>query len=206
MAYDFKKEQKAFYVPGRRPVLIDVPPMRYVAVSGEGDPNEEGGEYKRAMEAVYAVAYTIRMSPQSGFNIPGYFAFVVPPLESLWSMEDGIDLSRKDALEWTAMIRLPDFVTQEVFDEAVANAAAKKGIDPELPAYLKYNEGSCVQCLHVGSYDDEPATIRSLVDFAAAQDLTIEQEPRRHHEIYLSDPRRTATGQLRTVIRLPVTK
>lgn len=204
MAYDYKKEEKIYYVPGRKPALVDLPPMQYAAVAGRGNPNAEDGEYKRAVGTLYAVAYTIRMAPKSGMDIPDYFAFVVPPLEGLWSLAGQESLKDKDKLEWTAMIRLPEFVTEEIFSAAVAQAAEKKGIDAELPFLYRYAEGPCVQCLHVGSYDDEPATIDALYSYAAAQDLQVETAPRRHHEIYLSDPRRTAPEKLRTVIRLPV--
>lgn len=204
MAFDYKKEEKEFYVPGRKPSLIEVPPMQFVAVSGRGDPNAEDGDYKQAVGVLYAVAYTIRMAPKSGFDIPDYFAFVVPPLESLWSMEGGLNLTDKSALEWTAMIRLPEFVTEELFAEAVSRAAAQKGIDPELPFLYRYDEGKCVQALHIGSYDAEQQTIDAMHAFAEAQGLSLEDGPRRHHEIYLSDPRRTAAEKLRTVIRQPV--
>lgn len=204
MAYDYKKEEKAYYVPGRRPERITVPPMQYVAISGCGDPNAEDGDYKKAVGVLYAVAYTIRMAPKSGLEIPGYFSFVVPPLEGLWGGAAGVDFTDKAKFEWTALIRLPDFVTEETFAEAVTRAAEKKGIDPTLPFLYRYDEGQCVQCLHVGSYDDEPATIQALTDFAAVNGLRPEHGPRQHHEIYLSDPRRTAPDKLRTVIRLPV--
>lgn len=205
MPYDFKKEQKEFYRPGGKPGLITVPPMQFAAVSGNGDPNVEGGSYKEAVGILYAVAYTIRMASRSGWQIPGFVEFVVPPLESLWWMEGGpLDLSRKEDLQWTAMIRLPDFVTEEVFAEAVSRAAAKKGIDASLPTFLRYDEGECVQGLHTGSYDTEQPTIEALIHFAGETGLVPEDGPRRHHEIYLSDPRRTAPEKRKTVIRLPV--
>lgn len=204
--YDFKKAEREYYLPGRQPELIEVPPMRYAAISGQGDPNEAGGDYQRAVAALQAIAYTIRMapSPSSGFEIPGHFAFVIPPLETLWDL--GSEPGRVDPgkLGWTAMMRLPDFVTDDIFAQAVAIAAERKGIDPKKPFLLRYNEGKCVQCLHVGSYDDAPVTIQALQDFTAGSGLQIEYDLRRYHDIYLSDPKRTNVAIRRTVIRLPV--
>ena len=131
MAFDFKKEYKEFYLPKRKPEIIEVPPMNYVAVRGKGDPNEEGGAYKNAIGVLYAIAYTIKMSKMGDTHIDGYFDFVVPPLEGFWWQQglDGVDFSNKETFEWISAIRLPDFVTPEVFAWAQSEAAHKKGLD-----------------------------------------------------------------------------
>ena len=207
MAFDYKKAYKEFYLPPRRPGLVDVPAMNFVAVRGQGDPNEEDGEYKAAMGLLYGVAFTLKMSKLGGRAIEGYFEYVVPPLEGLWQMREGgpVDYTRKQDLRWISMIRLPDFVTREGFDWAVAEATRKKKADFSKAEFFPYAEGKCVQCMHLGPYDDEPATIAEMEDFARAQGYVPELTPARmHHEIYLSDPRRAAPEKLKTVIRLPV--
>lgn len=212
MAYDFKKEQKALYVPKRKPSIVEVPPMRYVAVRGSGDPNAEGGAYKESIGILYAVAYTIKMSKMGEHRISGYFDFVVPPLEGFWWQEGraGIDFSRKDLFQWASAIRLPDFVTPEVLEWAQAEAAAKKGMDAAKAELLDVDEGLCAQVMHVGPYDDEPATIQALDAFIASEgyelDVSSTNAGRHHHEIYLSDPRRTDPAKMRTAIRHPIAK
>ena len=121
MAFDFKKKYKECYVPKNKPSIITVPSMNYVAVRGQGDPNEEGGEYKQAIGLLYGLAYTIKMSKKGDHQIDGYFDYVVPPLEGLWWQDgmdgaDGIDYARKGDLQWISMIRLPDFVTESDFE------------------------------------------------------------------------------------------
>lgn len=209
MAFDYKKEHKEYYLPPQKPAIVNVPAMNFVAVRGKGDPNQPDGEYKAAMELLYGLAFTIKMSYKGDHRIDGYFEYVVPPLEGLWWQADAenIDYAHKEKFEWIAMIRLPEFVTQEVFTWAVQEATTKKKKDFSKAEFLTYDEGLCVQCMHVGSYDAEPETIR-LMDQAVAQqgyetDITGE---RYHHEIYLSDPRRAAPEKLRTVIRHPVRK
>ena len=208
MAFDFKKEYKEFYLPKNKPCIAELPTMNFVSVRGRGDPNDENGEYKSAMELLYGVSFTIKMSKMGDHRINGYFDYVVPPLEGLWKQNgaaDNIDYTRKDDFEWTSMIRLPDFVTQEVFDWAVSEAERKKKSDFSKAELFTYTEGLCVQCMHIGSYDDEPATIRLMHEFAVKEGYKIDiSEERPHHEIYLSDPRKTAPEKLRTVIRLPI--
>lgn len=207
MAFDYKKEYKEFYLPPKEPGMIEIPAMNYVAVRGKGDPNEPEGEYQKAMNLLYGIAFTIKMSYKGSYKIDGYFSYVVPPLEGLWWQEgvEGIDDSRKGNFQWISMIRLPDFVKKEDFDWAVAEATAKKKTDYSKTEYFTYREGICVQCMHIGSYDQEPETIRKMDAFAAKQGYVPDfSEGRYHHEIYLSDPRRTAPEKLRTVIRHPV--
>lgn len=207
MAFDFKKEYSEFYLPPREPGLIELPEMRFVAVRGKGDPNDPSGAYQAALELLYAVAYTLRMSPRAGRAIEGYFPYVVPPLEGLWEQPgaEGIDFARKADFQWTSMIRLPDFVTEADFRWAVEAAARKKGLDFSPVELLSYREGLCVQCMHLGSYDSEPETMRRMLEFTDAQGCAPDYAGgRRHHEIYLSDPRRTQVEKRKTVLRIPV--
>lgn len=208
MAFDYKKEYKDLYQPKKAPSLIEVPPINYVAVSGTGNPNVEGGAYQHAMQLLYGLSFTIKMSPKAGWDIDGYFPYVVPPLEGFWKQPDtdGIfDLSCKDEFEWTSCIRLPEFVTPQVFEQAESMATEKKGEDYSAAKFLTVDEGLCVQCMHIGPYDDEPATIEGMHRFAEEQGRSIDlTSTRLHHEIYLSDPRRCTPEKLRTVIRIPV--
>ena len=208
MAYDFKKEFKELYKPSSKPSILTVPPMSYIAVRGKGDPNTEGGEYQSSIPLLYGVAYTIKMSKKGPREIEGYFDFVVPPLEGFWKQagtNGTFDLSRKDEFEWISCIRLPEFVTSDVFERAKNIAAEKKGEDYSPAEFLTIDEGLCVQCMHIGPYDDEPVTIEAMHRFAEEQGRTIDlTDTRLHHEIYLSDPRRCAPEKLKTVIRIPI--
>lgn len=209
MAFDFKKEYKEFYMPKGKPEIVDVPKANYIAVRGKGNPNEEGGAYKKAMEVLYSVAYTIKMSKMGDHRIEGYFDYVVPPLEGFWWQEgvDGVDYSDKSTFCWISIIRLPDFVTKADFDWAAQTATKKKKVDCSAAEFLTIEEGLCVQVMHVGSYDDEPATValmdRFLEENGYENDFT---DARKHHEIYLSDARKVAPEKLKTVIRHPVRK
>ncbi len=207
MAFDFKKEYKEFYLPKNKPSIVEIPKMNFVAVRGNGDPNDENGGYRQAVELLYGVSFTIKMSKMGDHRIDGYFDYVVPPLEGLWKQEgiNGIDYSHKEKFEWVSMIRLPDFVTKSEYDWALDEAQRKKKTDFSEAEFFTYSEGLCVQCMHLGSYDDEPATVALMNEFIKKQGLVSDiSDKRRHHEIYLSDPRRTAPEKLRTVIRLPV--
>ena len=209
MAFDYKKEYKEYYLPKNKPEIVDIPSMNFIAVRGKGDPNEEGGEYKQALELLYGIAYTIKMSKKTDYRIDGYFDYVVPPLEGFWEQEGkvGIDYSRKSDLSWTAMIRVPDFVTEKDFDWAVKQATVKKKQDFSKVEFITVEEGLCVQCMHLGSYDDEPATVALMDGYAVDNGYDIDiSDKRQHHEIYLSDPRKTAPEKLKTVIRHPVKK
>ena len=209
MAFDFKKEYKEFYLPPTKPGIVQVPAMNYVAVRGQGDPNDEGGAYQEALGLLYGIAFTIKMSPKAGHAMEGYFEYVVPPLEGFWWMEGlhGMDYARKSDFQWISCIRLPDFVTREEFDWAVAEATRKKRTDFSSVEFMQLEEGLCVQCMHVGPYDDEPATVDAMHAYMAEQGYELDfSETRRHHEIYLSDARKTAPEKLKTVIRHPVRK
>lgn len=208
MAFDYKKEYKEFYLPPRKPSIITIPAMHYLAVRGHGNPNDADGEYKASIGLLYAIAFTIKMSKKSDHQIDGYFDYVVPPLEGLWWQEGvtaGIDYARKDRLNFISMIRLPDFVTEQDFDWAIQEATRKKGQDFSQVEFFAYDEGLCVQSLHVGSYDTEPATIDLMHEFMTEQGYTLDiNNPRYHHEIYLSDPRRVNPDKLKTVLRHPI--
>ncbi|WP_303834975.1 GyrI-like domain-containing protein [Ruminococcus flavefaciens] len=209
MAFDYKKEYKEYYLPKNKPEIVDIPSMNFIAVRGKGDPNEEGGEYKQALELLYGIAYTIKMSKKTDYRIDGYFDYVVPPLEGFWEQKGrvGIDYSRKSDLSWTAMMRVPDFVTEKDFDWAVKQATVKKKQDFSKVEFITVEEGLCVQCMHLGSYDDEPATVALMDGYAVDNSYDIDiSDKRQHHEIYLSDPRKTAPEKLKTVIRHPVKK
>ncbi len=207
MAFDYKKEYKEFYLPPRKPGIVTVPEMHFIAVNGKGDPNEPEGEYKAALGMLYAIAFTIKMSYKGSHKIEGYFPYVVPPLEGLWRQGDGgmIDYAHKENFEWTSMIRLPEFVTREEFDWAIREATEKKKQDFSKVQFFSYDEGICVQCMHIGSYDEEPETIRLMQEYVKEQGYEEDfSDSRLHHEIYLSDPRRAAPEKLRTVVRHPV--
>ena len=207
MAFDYKKEYKEFYMPPRKPSLVEVPEMRFVAVRGKGDPNEADGEYQAAMGLLYGVAFTIKMSKMGDHRMDGYFDYVVPPLEGFWWQEgvQGIDYSRKGEFRWISLIRLPEFVTRQEFDWAVGEASRKKKTDFSKVEYLTYTEGLCVQCMHIGPYDTEPETVAAMQVFADKEGYVTDiSGSRYHHEIYLSDARKTSSEKLKTVLRHPI--
>lgn len=209
MAFDFKKEYKEFYLPKNTPQIATVPPMNYIAVRGKGDPNEEGGAYQAAIGVLYAIAYTIKMSKKGDRRIEGYYDFVVPPLEGFWWQDgaDGVDYTDKSAFNWISVIRLPDFVTKADFDWAVAEAARKKKLDCSMAEFLTIDEGECVQIMHLGSFDDEPATVAIMDAYLEANGYENDfSATRLHHEIYLSDARKVAPEKWKTVIRHPIRK
>lgn len=209
MAFDYKKEYKEYYLPKNKPVIATIPKMNYIAVRGKGNPNDDNGEYKNCIELLYAIAYTIKMSYKSSHKIEGYFEYVVPPLEGFW-WQDGsttIDYSNKDSFNFISLIRLPDFVTKADFDWAIQEATKKKKMDFSSVEFLTYDEGICVQCMHLGSYDDEPKTVALMHSFMAENGYALDiTKSRYHHEIYLSDPRKCDADKLKTVIRHPIKK
>ena len=209
MAFDFKKEYKEFYIPKKKPEIVNVPKANYIAVRGHGDPNEEDGEYKASIGLLYTIAFTLKMSKRAGYEIEGFFDYVVPPLEGFWWQDgaSGIDFTKKDKFRWISVIRLPDFIKKEDFDWAVETVQQKKKMDCSKVEFLTIDEGLCVQIMHIGVYDDEPASV-------ALMDAYIEREgyvndlsdARLHHEIYLSDARRGDPAKRKTVIRHPIKK
>ena len=209
MAFDFKKEYKEFYMPKDKPGIVTVPPMNYIAVRGQGDPNQEDGEYKQSIELLYGIAYTIKMSKKGDHRIDGYFDFVVPPLEGFWWQDGGqdIDYAHKENFRWISVIRLPDFVIADDFAWAVEEATRKKKTDFSKAEFFPYDEGLCVQCMHLGPYDDEPVTVAMMHEYIEGQGYVLDiTQQRLHHEIYLSDVRKTAPEKLKTVIRHPIRK
>ena len=207
MPFDFKKEYKEFYLPPAKPVIVTIPKANYIAVRGKGDPNVESGAYQQAIGVLYAVAYTLKMSYKTDHRIEGFYDYVVPPLEGFWWQEgiDGIEYSDKSTFCWISVIRLPDFITQADFDWAVETASKKKKIDCSRTEFLTIDEGLCVQIMHIGPYDNEPASValmdRFLEENGYENDLSV---TRLHHEIYLSDARKVAPENWKTVIRHPI--
>lgn len=209
MAFDYKKEYKEFYMPKKKPGIVEIPKMNYIAVKGKGNPNDENGEYKSSIGLLYAIAFTIKMSYKGTHKIDGYFEYVVPPLEGFWWQKntDGIDYNRKDDMHFISVIRLPDFITEDDFKWAVDEAAAKKKQDFSKVEFLTYDEGICVQCMHIGSYDNEPKTVDMMHKYMEENGYELDiTDSRLHHEIYLSDPRRCDESKLKTVIRHPIKK
>ncbi len=207
MAFDFKKEYKEYYLPKNKPEIVNIPKANYIAVRGKGDPNEDGGAYQQAISVLYAVAYTLKMSYKTDYKISGFFEYVVPPLEGFWWQDnvDGVDYSDKSAFNWISVIRLPDFVAEKDFEWAVKTAAQKKKLDCSSAKFISIEEGLCVQIMHMGSFNDEPASVALMDEYLAengyVNDLT---GTRLHHEIYISDPRKAAPEKWKTVIRHPI--
>ena len=209
MAFDFKKEYKEFYMPQNKPEIVDVPSANYIAVRGKGDPNEEGGAYQQAIGVLYAIAYTIKMSYKTDHHIEGFFEYVVPPLEGFWWQDDtdGVNYSDKASFNWISVIRLPDFVTKDDFEWAVQTATKKKKLDCSSAEFLTVNESLCVQIMHLGAFDDEPATVEIMNKFIHENGYVNDINDRRlHHEIYMSDARKVAPEKWKTVIRHPIRK
>ncbi len=209
MAFDYKKEYKEFYLPKNKPEIVDIPAMKFIAVRGKGDPNEEGGEYKAAIGLLYGIAFTIKMSKKGARQIEGYFDYVVPPLEGFWWQEgiEGVDYGRKEDFCWISVIRLPDFVTKADVEWAVEEAGRKKGQDFSKVEFLEIKEGLCIQCMHIGLYDEEPATVAGMDSYLQENGYENDfSSGRLHHEIYLSDARRVAPEKKKTVIRHPIRK
>lgn len=207
MPFDYKKEYKEFYMPKNQPSIVEVPEMNYIAIRGSGDPNEENGEYQRAISVLYPIAYTLKMSYKTDYKIEGFFEYVVPPLEGFWWQEnfESVDYKNKSAFNWLSVIRLPDFVSENDFDWAVKTAAKKKNIDCSSAEFLKIKEGLCVQIMHIGSFDDEPTSVELMDKYLAENAYKNDFSSNRlHHEIYLSDPRKCDTSKLKTVIRHPI--
>lgn len=209
MAFDFKKEYKEFYMPKNKPSIINIPKMNYIAVRGTGNPNDENGDYQKTINLLYGVAYTLKMSYKGSHKINGFFEYVVPPLEGFWWQEgmNSIDYSQKDKFNFISIIRLPDFVTKKDFDWAICEATKKKKKDFKRVEFLSYDEGLCVQCMHIGSFDCEPTTVKLMHEFMKENGYELDiTDERFHHEIYLSDPRKCDVNKLKTVIRHPIKK
>ena len=209
MAFDYKKEYKEFYMPKNKPSIVEIPKMNYIAVRGSGNPNEENGDYKNTIGLLYGIAYTIKMSYKGTHKIDGFFEYVVPPLEGFWWQDDidGVNYADKDSFHWISVIRLPDFVNEKDFEWAVETATKKKKIDCSSAEFMTIEEGVCVQIMHLGAFDDEPATV-ALMDAYLEQNGYVNDmnAERLHHEIYLSDARKVTPEKWKTVIRHPIKK
>lgn len=209
MAFDFKKEYKELYAPKNKPEIVNVPRVNYIAVRGKGDPNQEGGAYQQAVGVLYAIAYTLKMSYKTEHKIEGFFEYVVPPLEGFWWQDgvDGADYSDKASFNWISVIRLPDFVSEKDFEWAVQAAAQKKKLDCSSVEFFTVEEGLCVQIMHTGPFDDEPATVALMDSYLEQNGYKNDMNNNRlHHEIYLSDARKTSPEKWKTVIRHPIKK
>lgn len=207
MAFDFKKEYKEFYMPGKKPEIVDVPSANYIAVRGQGNPNDEDGAYKKAVGILYAIAYTLRMSYKSDYQIKGFFEYVVPPLEGFWWQEGihGVDYSNKETFHWISVIRLPEFVTKKDFDWAVKTATEKKKLNCSIAEFITIEEGLCVQMMHIGPFDEEPESVALMNTYLAEKGYENDiNDTRRHHEIYMTDARKVAPERWKTVIRHPI--
>lgn len=205
---DYKKANKEYYQPAKTPAIIDIPLMTFIQIDGKGDPSDENGEYGRAVELLYAVSYTIKMMPRNGHLIEGYFDYVVPPLEGLWWLsdyEEDFDYTKKSKLVWRSMIRQPEFVTEEIFQKACSIVEKKKKLDCSHVRLVQFKEGLSVQCMHVGPYIEEPLTVEKMKKYTLEKGYTIDlTDNRNHHEIYLSDPRKTESAKMKTILRYPI--
>lgn len=209
MAVDLKKEYKALYGAKGKPEIVTVPKANYIAVRGKGNPNEEGGAYQKAVGVIYSVAYTLKMSYKTDHKIEGFYEYVVPPLEGFWWQDnvDGVDYSDKSTFNWISIMRLPEFITKEDFAWAVEEAGRKKKMDCTSAEFLTVEEGLCVQMLHIGAFDDEPATVAVMDAYLAENGYENDMnDSRLHHEIYLSDARKVEVAKRKTIIRHPIKK
>ena len=209
MVFDFKKEYKELYKPKDKPSIINVEKANFIAVRGVGDPNSENSEYKQSISLLYPIAYAIKMSKKGDYKIDGYFGFVVPPLEGFWWQEGikGVDYANKDSFNFISLIRMPDFVTKEVFEWAIEETTRKKKEDFSKVEFFTYDEGLCVQCMHIGPYNDEPITVEAMHEYMIEQGYELDiTDERFHHEVYISDVRKTSPEKLKTVLRHPIKK
>ena len=209
MVFDFKKEYKELYKPKDKPSIINVEKANFIAVRGVGDPNAENSEYKQSISLLYPIAYAIKMSKKGDYKIDGYFDFVVPPLEGFWWQEGikGVDYANKDSFNFISLIRMPDFVTKEVFEWAIEETTRKKKEDVSKVEFFTYDEGLCVQCMHIGPYNDEPITVEAMHEYMIEQGYELDiTDERFHHEVYISDVRKTSPEKLKTVLRHPIKK
>ena len=209
MVFDFKKEYKELYKPKDKPSIINVEKANFIAVRGVGDPNAENSEYKQSINLLYPIAYAIKMSKKGDYKIDDYFDFVVPPLEGFWWQEGikGVDYANKDSFNFISLIRMPDFVTKEIFEWAIEETTRKKKEDFSKVEFFTYDEGLCVQCMHIGPYNDEPITVEAMHEYMIEQGYELDiTDERFHHEVYISDVRKTSPEKLKTVLRHPIKK
>ncbi|MDC7249479.1 MAG: GyrI-like domain-containing protein [Sphaerochaetaceae bacterium] len=209
MPFDYKKEYKELYRPKKTPTIINIDKINYLAVKGKGNPNEEDGEYQKALSVLYPIAYALKMSYKTDYKINGFFEYVVPPLEGFWWQEDikGVDLTNKDTFSWISVLRLPDFITIENFEWAKERVAKKKKLDCSKVEFLTIEEGLCVQIMHIGPFDTEIESVNKMHSFIKQEGYELDfSDQRRHHEIYISDIRKVDSSKWKTVIRHPIKK
>lgn len=209
MIFDFKKEYKEFYMAKDKPQVVTVPKASYIAIRGHGNPNEEDGDYQKAISVLYAIAYILKMSYKTDYHINGFYEYVVPPLEGFWWQDHvkGVDYSDKSTFNWISVLRLPDFVTKDDFDWARKRAANKKKMDCSAAEYMTIEEGLCVQMMHIGPFDDEPQSVALMNAFIEENGYENDfNQNRIHHEIYMSDARKVSPDKWKTVIRHPIRK
>ena len=209
MTFDFKKEFRELYRPKSTPHIIEVPKTNYLAVRGKGNPNDTDGEYVKSIQLLYSIAYTLKMSYKTDYKIEGFFKYVVPPLEGFWWQDNikGVDYSNKDSFRFISIIRLPDFITMQDFEWAIETATNKKKMDFSKVEFMTYDEGLCVQCMHIGPYDNEPETVEKMHKFLEGKGYSLDiTDERHHHEIYISDPRKCDVSKQKTIIRHPIKK
>ena len=209
MTFDFKKEYKEYYRPKNKPEIINIPQFNFIAIRGKGNPNEENGMYQQAISALYAVAYTLKMSYKTDYKIEGFYEYVVPPLEGFWWQEDekNINYLHKEKFHWISVIRLPDFISKKDFDWAVERVSIKKKVDCSKVEFFTFEEGLCVQMMHQGSFDEEETTIKIMNQYLQEKGYRNDfNKSRLHHEIYLSDARKVLPEKWKTVIIHPICK
>lgn len=201
---DYKKQYKDLYLPPKKPMLARIPTMKFFMLDGEGDPNEAA--FSEATQALYSLAYTLKMLPKNGIVPDGYYDYTVFPLEGVWDAKNkplNHYIIDKSKLIYSLMIRQPDFVTDGLAEEVIRLTMKKKpNALLERVRFGSVDDGLCVQMMHLGSYDDEPESFAAIEQFCADNDCR--RTSGQHREIYLSDPRRTEPAKLRTVLRCQV--
>jgi hypothetical protein len=204
MKYEWKKEEKQIYLPKSKPGLIEVPSMKFFMINGKGNPNDAA--FAEVIGVLYSLSYAVKMMPKSGITPEGHFDYTVFPLEGIWDLEEEARAAEKldkDKLIYTLMIRQPGFVTAELAQTVIENTKKKKPHNLiQNVRFESSEEGSCVQMMHVGSYDNEPASFALMEEFCQGNGL--KRKSKVHREIYISDFRKTQPEKLKTVLRFGV--
>jgi hypothetical protein len=201
---DYKKQYKDWYVPKASPMIVEIPPMRFLKIAGQGDPN--GEDFATATAALYSLSYAVKMSYKSPVVPSGYYEYTVFPLEGVWDLVDrNRPATDKSNLAYEVMIRQPDFLDDDLLERFITETRKKKPNRYLDTVELQmYTDGLCCQMLHVGSYDDETASFERMR--AYCESLGYHRASLKHREIYLSDPRKTEIEKLKTVLRFGIEK
>jgi len=210
MKYEWRKKDKELYLPKTTPTLITVPPISYLVIHGEGNPNS--GAFQDAVSTLYSLSYGIKMAPRKGLLIDGYFDYTVFPLEGVWDLnehgrkmfDDGVPIGRLyDHFVFDVMIRQPAFVSEELL-QTIVDLKRKSDDNPwfEQAKLVTIDEGECCQIMHVGPYADEPSSFAKIDDYLDSLDM--KRSSHVHREIYTTDPTRTEPARLKTVLRVQV--